>query len=67
MIKHLITVYSKVWLQQSELQTITFNITYQTTLVKYFSLSYLKSPLKHPKVSFLSDKVISHWETMLIP
>lgn len=31
----------RTWLQQEELQIITFNLTYQIIQVKYFSLRYL--------------------------
>ena len=44
---------------------ITFNITYQITQLNISR--YLRSPLKHPKVSFQSDNIISHWETIHIP
>ena len=35
---------------------ITFNLTYQIILTKYFSLRYLRGPLKYPKVSWKSKE-----------
>ena len=36
---------------------ITFKLTYQIILVKYFSLRYLRDPLKYPKVIWKSKEL----------